>query len=356
MSSLAVTLFLIGCTFTAAPEAAPEAPPPAARPVAGPRYACDSPRLLARPRCPRAVHLRTQKTPGYVNDGRSRNLKLTAWSGCARIRGMKTIVWRPGFVDVRSTTSQQGIPITDSPPATVAQSTHDATAGSMQKSIPSTLVVADAGDVYAQILAYGGDVEVVVDTTLAPAVIPAGQVWAGFGIDPVTQQPKTTGVPLLRLRGRTANTTILVTDTAQILGIASMETIRLDCEARTVVPLTVGVNLRMSSATIRSTLGALVPCIKTPDGATLALRTDTFSTLDNTSGGPAILQMGSTTGVGSVLDLNTSFYFALATGVSDVISQATAAGVVNWHHDASNAAGYLAASCPALVGIIDTVF
>jgi len=56
MSSLAVTLFLIGCTFTAAPEAAPEAPPPAARPVAGPRYACESPRLLARPRCPRSVH------------------------------------------------------------------------------------------------------------------------------------------------------------------------------------------------------------------------------------------------------------------------------------------------------------
>jgi hypothetical protein len=53
MSSLAVTLFLIGCTFTAAPEAAPA---PEERPVAGPRYACESPRLLARPRCPRSVH------------------------------------------------------------------------------------------------------------------------------------------------------------------------------------------------------------------------------------------------------------------------------------------------------------
>lgn len=265
---------------------------------------------------------------------------------------MKTIVWRPGFVDVRVTTSQQGVPITDSPPATPAQVTHDATAGQMQKSIPSTLVVADAGDVYNQILAYGGDCEVVIDDSIAPAVIPAGQVWPGFGIDPVTGQPRTSGAALLSIRGATRSTLLFVPDKAGILGLLSAETITILSAAVTAPAFGFGSVLRLKAAVLSSELGALVPVAQTADGATLDIYMEENSAFDNTAA-PAhpILQMGTTTGLGSTLRILAVMQATL--GGLNAITQKTAAGVVNFKHDLSVASGYFAAQNPALVGVTD---
>lgn len=270
---------------------------------------------------------------------------------------MKTIVWRPGTPtsSIRPTTAQQGRPFTSAGVGTGVQLD-----GELIASVPDTLVLAEAGDVTRQIYAWGGDCKVIVDTLLAPAVLPAGQVWPGFGVDPTSGAANPRGPALLHIEGGRygALTTILrVTDTAQVLGVASLKDVTLDCDALTTQAVGIGSSLDMERAVIRNRAGAAVPCIKTPDNFSGLCRTDNRASFDNSASAVPILQLG-TTGAdpGSVLSMTCTMGLSVGANPNAITASNPGTVGVVFFHDASIAVGYLAAQCPAIAaGITDVV-
>ena len=265
---------------------------------------------------------------------------------------MKTIVWRPGYsaVNLRPTTAQQGRPFSSAGVGTGVQLD-----GELIASVPDTLVLADVGDVTRQILAWGGDCEIVVDTSIAPAVIPAGQVWAGFGTDPTTGAPNPHGPALLQVRGSRPGTALRITDTGQILGLLSLTDIAVTCEATTVTPIGLGQGgvLGMKNASILNVAGSLVPCASTSNSSTLKLSTTDACSLDNSAAAAhPILQIGSTVGdAGSSLVIEATMGFAVGSGAITQAHPATGTNVIR--HDPSVASGYLLAQCAALLAVTD---
>jgi hypothetical protein len=257
---------------------------------------------------------------------------------------MKTIVWRPGATNIIPTTGQVGVPIDK-----------QQNAGQEQVIVPTTLVVATPGDVYKQVLANGGNCLLVIDTSLAPAELPAGMVLPGFGVDPVTGAALTSGMPLLHMAGQKAGagsiTTLQIDDTAQILGLAEATDLQFNCKAVTLPALVLGPVCRLSAVTIANMAGALVPCIVTQDASSRSLRLHQTVVFDNSNAAHPILQLGATTGAGSVLGLYSE---GLVTINVSAITQKTAAGTIVYQHDGAVAVGYLAGQCAALVGITDT--
>ena len=214
--------------------------------------------------------------------------------GATLTRMSHTIVWRPGAsLSVRPTTAQRGRVIPGQP-----------VAGQELQSIPHTLIVSELSDVYAQVLEYGGDVTVICDSSLTLGgyvEIPAGVVLPGFGVDPTTGVPLESGPPMLRFKGGTANagtqTTIVVRDTARVLGPASLEDIVLSCEARTVVPIVIGATLDLKRSTIENRAAAVVACINTPNGFHGVCRADNRSSINPVAAiGPGVIRLGTTGG------------------------------------------------------------
>ncbi len=263
---------------------------------------------------------------------------------------MKTIVWRPGYDPtlVRPTTAQRGTPLAGQP-----------LAGQEIGSVQDTLVVATPGDVYEQILAWGGDCELVIDTSLAPAILPRGMVLPGFGVDPVTGAALTRGHPLLSIKGATRNltsTTLLtVSDTAQILGLAGLTDMALSCEARTVVPLAIGERLDMERSTIANAVGSFLPCIQTNDDFHGVLRADNRCFLDNSGAALPIVKLGRTPG-GAACQWSICATMGFVSGPNPdaVAASHPAVSSCVFFHDASIAVGAFAAANPALT-VIDQI-
>jgi hypothetical protein len=266
---------------------------------------------------------------------------------------MKTIVWRPGTPAnlLRPTTAQQGRPFTSSGVGTGVQLD-----GELIASVPDTLIVADAGDVSKQVRAWGGDCELVIDTSLAPAVLPAGMVLPGFGLDPVTGALLTSGVALLRVRGAQAFTQLRITDTAQILGVLSLEDIDITAEVRTAPAIAIGGTLTVRATVLRNVAGALFPVIRTPDSYVGEIDFGPSVFLDNAVVAHPIIQFGSTGGdPGAAVNFRTSMgYSQLANAITAAVP---ANATVGWFHDASVADGYFATQNPLLAaggGVTDT--
>lgn len=254
---------------------------------------------------------------------------------------MLTLVWKPGATPGTS-------PVTQFKPV-LRSIQGEPSAGTLEEVDPDTLTVSEFGDVYTAILNAKGAVDLVIDSTVGPAIVPANASIDGAGLLTLRGVEPTVGG---------SNPTIVLTDGSQIIGVAGVSGLIVVANPKLKSPLIPSAFCVFRSAFFLFDSGGAVPTkaiIGAPDGARLNWQMNEGCSLDNSFAvGVPICTLG-TTGGGAACVLALSTYgdaLQLAGVATNSITKSHAAvGTVTWSHDQGTPLGYLQAQCPALTGV-----